>query len=305
MNYIPTNTPIRVEWTVKKGIGNVVEDFSRSEVFLFLETDRDRWAAPCRADDKGLVVADWPKLEEGVYHLDLIWYKGDAELRSIQRSRKICAFAVDANMTGGGVITIKVETVASTYGYDGLSAYEIALIRGNILPGTISEREWAHVAGKVELMEEALRELLGTTGRLVEPIKPLALEDGHLVLKYDGESLYVQNGKLHARGTGPTPSPSPGGGGTTSPTYSEGAGIDILDGYIIRIEPELMERWNTKQDALAYIYENFDGYLQIRGEGIPARGAMPLKGVDLRGGFPIMVSPEQIQWDAIAEIAEE
>ena len=151
MNYIPTNTPIRVEWTVKKGIGNVVEDFSRSEVFLFIETDRDRWAVQCENKGLGLITAELPSnMAEGVYHVELIWYKGDAAFRSITRAKKECVFAIDKNVEHkGNKCTVRIESIASPYGYDGLSGYELAVIRGEVAPGSITEKEWADVVKSI------------------------------------------------------------------------------------------------------------------------------------------------------------
>jgi hypothetical protein len=145
MNYIPTNTPIRLEWTVKKGIGNVVEDFSRSEVFLFIETDRDRWAVQCEKTSLGLITAELPNnMAEGVYHVELIWYKGEDALRSIQRTKKECVFAIDENVEHkGNKCVVRIESIASPYGYDGLSAYELAVIGG--YTSGMTQNEWSRI----------------------------------------------------------------------------------------------------------------------------------------------------------------
>jgi hypothetical protein len=159
MQYIPTNVKISLEWTVKKGIGNEAEDFSRSTVSLFLFNDSNRWAVPCTADYTGLVKAELPEtLEEGVYSLELVWIKNDKsinETRCIQRTRKTCVFAIGAGASVADARAVlpdippiiipllpkvKFSTVAAPYGYDGLSAYEICVLRGKT---TLSEDEWA------------------------------------------------------------------------------------------------------------------------------------------------------------------
>lgn len=158
MQYIPTNVKISLEWTVKKGIGNEAEDFSRSTVSLFLFNDVNRWAVPCTADYTGLVKAELPEtLEEGVYSLELVWIKNDKsinETRCIQRTRKTCVFAIDSGASMADARAglpdippiiiplpkVKLTTVAAPYGYDGLSAYEICVLRGKT---TLSEDEWA------------------------------------------------------------------------------------------------------------------------------------------------------------------
>lgn len=164
MQYIPTNTKVSLEWTVKRGIGSETEDFSRSTVSLFLYSDVNRWPVPCEAGYEGVVKAELPEgLPEGVYSLELVWVKNNGSInatRCIQRTRKACAFAVDASAQtralppDGGVILppivvdpempggikVKLTTTASSYGYDGLSAYEICVLRGKT---TLSEDEWA------------------------------------------------------------------------------------------------------------------------------------------------------------------
>lgn len=149
MNYIPTNLKINIEWTVMKGVGNEAEDFSRSAVALFLFSEENRWAVPCVADYTGVVKAQLPEtLAEGVYSLDLIWVKNDGTVkgsRCIQRTRKPCVFAVDAGTQPpagyeGQPVTVEISTVAAPYGYDGLSAYEIAVLRDAT---TLDEQEWS------------------------------------------------------------------------------------------------------------------------------------------------------------------
>lgn len=164
MQYIPTNTKVSLEWTVKRGIGSETEDFSRSTVSLFLASDENRWPVPCEAGYEGTVKAELPEnLPEGVYSLELVWVKNDGSInatRCIQRTRKACVFAIDTGVSLADARTVlpdmppvivytpkvKMTTVASSYGYDGLSAYEICVLRGKT---TLSEDEWAEKLQKV------------------------------------------------------------------------------------------------------------------------------------------------------------
>lgn len=148
MLYIPTNVKIDLEWSVKKGAGNEAEDFSRSIVSLFLFSDKNRWAVRCRADYTGVVRAELPELlPEGVYSLELIWVKNNRHFgtRCLQRTRKTCVFAVDEGVllpqgaTSGEPVVLKMQTVAAPYGYDGLSAYELCVLRGKTL---LDEEAW-------------------------------------------------------------------------------------------------------------------------------------------------------------------
>lgn len=160
MQYIPPYLKIDLEWSVKKGIGNEAEDFSRSTVSLFLFSDENRWTVPCTADYTGVVRAELPAtLPEGVYSLELLWVKNGGSInktRCIQRTRKTCVFAIDAGASLADardvlpdpglppipilIPKVKMTTVAAPYGYDGLSAYEICVLRGKT---TLSEEEWA------------------------------------------------------------------------------------------------------------------------------------------------------------------
>lgn len=149
MNYIPANIKINVEWMVKKGVGNETENFDRSIVSLFLFSSENRWPVSCTADNKGLVTAQLPEtLPEGVYGLDLIWVKNEGSLagtRCLQRTTKAHVFAIDSSSQnhaslGGQPVTLKLTTVAAPYGYDGLSAYDVAVLRGAT---TLDEYEWS------------------------------------------------------------------------------------------------------------------------------------------------------------------
>lgn len=164
MQYIPDNTKVSLEWTVKRGIGSETENFSRSMVSLFLVSDANRWPVPCEAGYEGVVKAELPEsLPEGVYSLELVWVKNDGSInatRCIQRTRKACVFAIDAGASTADAravlpdlppitfppLKVKLTTVAAPYGYDGLSAYEICVLRGKT---ALSEEEWAEKLQKV------------------------------------------------------------------------------------------------------------------------------------------------------------
>jgi hypothetical protein len=307
---------------VKKGIGNVVEDFSRSEVFLFLETDRDRWAVQCAKTSLGLITAELPNnMAEGVYHVELIWYKGEDALRSIQRTKKECIFAIDKNVEHkGNKCVVRIESIASPYGYDGLNGYDLAIMRGEVEPGSITEKEWASLDKKIvsevarldaELAEERVVRaqsirLTNTEvsknavkiGSLSSPIPPLVLEDGRLTLHYDEKSLIVRDGKLFAIGaSGSTPSPSPGGGGTASPIYTQGRGITITTENQIKVNDDDYRRWNGKQDYLPYYSESSNGYAQWVVEG--KDGASPLQSLSFKGIPFLLFEGKQINWGDI------
>lgn len=190
MNYIPTNLKINIEWTVMKGVGNEAEDFSRSAVALFLFSEENRWAVPCVADYTGVVKAQLPEtLAEGVYSLDLIWVKNDGSVkgsRCIQRTRKPCVFVVDAGTQPpagyeGQPVTVEIRTVAAPYGYDGLSAYEIAVLRGAT---TLDEYEWSKglfndvLANELKRNQGEIKETQETVQGLIDTLENLAGSGG-------------------------------------------------------------------------------------------------------------------------------
>lgn len=182
MLYIPTNEKISLEWSVKKGVGNEAEDFSRATVSLFLFSEENRWTVPCTADYAGVIRAELPEtLPEGVYSLDLLWVKNDKsinETRCLQRTRKTHVFAIDASASPsqtralgpnlpvipkpGQPVTLKMSTVAAPYGYDGLSAYESAVLRGAT---HLDEYEWSKglfndvLANELAENQEAIRRM--------------------------------------------------------------------------------------------------------------------------------------------------
>ena len=190
MNYIPTNLKINIEWTVMKGVGNEAEDFSRSAVALFLFSEQNRWTVPCVADYTGVVKAQLPEtLAEGVYSLDLIWVKNDGSVkgsRCVQRTRKPCVFAVDTGTQPpagyeGQPVTVEIRTVAAPYGYDGLSAYEIAVLRGATI---LDEYEWSKglfndvLANELKRNQEEIKETQETVQGLIDTLENLAGSGG-------------------------------------------------------------------------------------------------------------------------------
>ena len=268
MLYIPTNVKIDIEWSVKKGIGNEAEDFSRSTVSLFLFSDENRWTVPCTADYTGVVRAELPEtLPEGVYSLELLWVKNGRsinETRCIQRTRKTCVFVIDAAAVlpasaqsraipglpdippieaPDPIPTVKMVTVAAPYGYDGLSAYESAVLRGKT---SLSEEEWVKTLeidiNQVRVVdnldsESATDALSARQGKIllsmIAPLADLQLGfDAAMDVLYIGGKSYklepyktiVSTKKAYGDITATlTYSDIPPGGGTVSPTlkYSQ------------------------------------------------------------------------------------
>lgn len=134
-----SDNQITLQWTVFRGVSVCPEDFKRSKVVCLLDSHSNK--VPVEVDVvqgvKGqyLSIIVPSGLPEGVYDLLAVWTKNEG--RSIARSRIDGAFAVTFNAsesTDKGSATtdtkLRFRSSAGTYGYDGLSAYELALLKG-------------------------------------------------------------------------------------------------------------------------------------------------------------------------------
>ena len=146
--YILEDRKIRVEWTILKGTSPVREDFRRALVKVFLIGNCEKYLLEATAD-RGTLMIDIPEgLEPGLYSLEAIWVKNAGHPgrhdRDLCRSMKQDLFAItefeeEATNLPEGTVVLKVKSSTATYGYDGLSSYELAVLRGE-WNGT--EGEW-------------------------------------------------------------------------------------------------------------------------------------------------------------------
>lgn len=166
MIYIYKDRIIRLEWTILKGTSNVNEDFSRALVKLFLIGPADKYLLDATAEN-GVITAMVPEgLPEGNYSVEVIYAKnwgnlrrGDAPCvpptaidpkrepkpvderfndRCLMRSRKDDLFGItnyesEADNVGEGEVVVTLKTSVATYGYDGLSSYELSVMRGSFI----------------------------------------------------------------------------------------------------------------------------------------------------------------------------
>lgn len=170
---------IHIEWTIFKGTSNVREDFTRALVKCFLIGPREKYLVEATAKDGTLFINLPQGLEEGAYSIEVIYTKNQGNLtprkeplspsnapdlrrhpyppftphdarfndRCIMRSRRDCLFAITeyeqeeegVPTASSGEVTLRFNTSTASYGYDGLSAYEIAVMRGDF---NGSEGEW-------------------------------------------------------------------------------------------------------------------------------------------------------------------
>ncbi len=174
---------ITLHWTVFRGVSACPEDFSRSKVVCLLDSHSNKIPVGVEVVQGGkgsyLSLAVPTGLSEGVYDLQAVWTKNEG--RSIARSRIDGAFAVTQNAEestdkGGASLetVLRFHSSAGTYGYDGLSAYELALLKGLT---TKSETKWVEeqIDTAVERIEtsrdEALADIQGEETSAVTAIQ--------------------------------------------------------------------------------------------------------------------------------------
>lgn len=139
INYNCNNS---LEWTVFKGLSKDVEDFTRSKVMLFAISETNKIPLAIESKDDGCIKATIPAgfeiptgLTAQTYDTELIWIKNG---RDVNRTYQYNVFKVDTSSTAQEQ-TVRIKSTAQVYGYDGLSAYEIAMMKAE---NPKSENEW-------------------------------------------------------------------------------------------------------------------------------------------------------------------
>lgn len=164
--YVENKPVLSVEWEVTRGKTAVKEDFSRAEVWAFLTYRRGHNLSEWTHGNGGMQVLDatvngagnisftipTESLDIGIYGVKLIWIKdgtGVQALPELLATNKRCMsevfdlFGISASQYAdtnpNGNIKFTIKSSAATYGYDGLSSYERAVMLGKT---TYSESEW-------------------------------------------------------------------------------------------------------------------------------------------------------------------
>lgn len=163
MIFVYKDRDMHVEWTVFKGKTLVHEDFTRALIKVFLVGVGERYLLEAHECRGTLHFDIQDGLPEGVYSLELVYVKNMGNLknccyndRCFMRSRVDNAFAIteyqsEATYPGDDDVTLRYKSQVASYGYDGLSAYEIAVLRGD-WNGT--EGEWVNSRLGVVLKQE-------------------------------------------------------------------------------------------------------------------------------------------------------
>ena len=165
MKYVGSNQRINLSWTISRGASKVKEDFRRSSLFVFLTSNNEQIPLNYTLGDNVITATLPTGLPEGVYGLLAVWFKSasnpfeggnDASLPPLGRMSRsqvddlfgITAVSNEADYSESSAVNIEVRSMVATYGYDGLSAYEIAVISGQT---ALRQSEW--VSNITELNE--------------------------------------------------------------------------------------------------------------------------------------------------------
>ena len=165
MKYVGSNQRINLSWTISRGASKVKEDFRRSSLFVFLTSNNEQIPLNYTLSENVITATLPTGLPEGVYGLLAVWFKSacnpfeggnDVSLPPLGRMSRsqvddlfgITAVSNEADYSESSAVNIEVRSMVATYGYDGLSAYEIAVISGQT---ALRQSEW--VSNITELNE--------------------------------------------------------------------------------------------------------------------------------------------------------
>lgn len=170
MKYVGSNQRINLSWTISRGASKVKEDFRRSSLFVFLTSNNEQIPLNYTLSENVITATLPTGLPEGVYGLLAVWFKSasnpfeggnDASLPPLGRMSRsqvddlfgITAVSNEADYSESSAINIEVRSMVATYGYDGLSAYEIAVISGQT---ALRQSEWV---SNISELNERLSEI--------------------------------------------------------------------------------------------------------------------------------------------------
>lgn len=165
MKYVGSNQRINLSWTISRGASKVKEDFRRSSLFVFLMSNNEQIPLNYTLSENVITATLPTGLPEGVYGLLAVWFKSACNpfeggndvslppLGRMSRSQVDDLFGItdvsnEADYSESSAVNIEVHSMVATYGYDGLSAYEIAVISGQT---ALRQSEW--VSNITELNE--------------------------------------------------------------------------------------------------------------------------------------------------------
>lgn len=154
--------PISIEWSVFRSRG-VLEDFRDSKLYVWLCGASDRYQIAVDVANP-LVVRVPADLPVGDYSLVLMWSKHNYQ--TLIRNGKmvddaLCKTQIDGvfalvdvgespEVANLNTVQLRCSSLTEVYGYDGLDAYQIAVIRGFVG----SESEWLKSQRYVKVLDQ-------------------------------------------------------------------------------------------------------------------------------------------------------
>lgn len=144
---------LRLEWEVTRGRTCVLEDFEGGEVWVVMRNRRGGYVVPVDIEERergGHVLKGvLPVVAAGVYDFRCLWYKVNGrhvdDTVPHTTSKLMVSEVFDALLVSDTAPRVeqasrlRLRSSAVTYGYDGLSAWERAVVMGKT---TLSEEQW-------------------------------------------------------------------------------------------------------------------------------------------------------------------
>lgn len=140
--YIKDGVDCKIKWTILKGQSAMPEDFQGANLSVWLKSHDDKFVANYVISEDNSLLIDVPvDMPAGVYSLKAVWEKdrhGKVSMAEVSAVFAVANKKEDATVDKNPLI-IKIQSNVATYGYDGLSAYELAVLNHGY-KGT--ETEW-------------------------------------------------------------------------------------------------------------------------------------------------------------------
>lgn len=157
---------ILLDWNITKAGCNQTEDFTRARLKVWLISHNNKILLDTSIGEDGNVKAVLPsELDEGIYSLRAIWVvnqgtnanpifnRGQISISERKDVFGVTFYREEATTLSGNTVTMHVKSSVGVYGKDGMSAYELAVFRGET---ELDEASWV---ANLEEMNERFAEI--------------------------------------------------------------------------------------------------------------------------------------------------
>lgn len=157
---------ILLDWNITKADCNQTEDFTRARLKVWLISHNNKILLDTSIGEDGNVKAVLPsELDEGIYSLRAIWVvnhgtnanpifnRGQISISERKDVFGVTFYREEATTLSGNTVTMHVKSSVGVYGKDGMSAYELAVFRGET---ELDEALWV---ANLEEMNERFAEI--------------------------------------------------------------------------------------------------------------------------------------------------